>query len=57
LFGSNKSQFVSLSQSSFNRRFQFYKRRQPFIRTHNEALTIAAMRASNPDCSPAGIRS
>jgi hypothetical protein len=34
---------------------RFYKRRQPFIRTHNETLSIVAMRVSNPDCSPAGI--
>jgi len=26
-----------------------------FIRTHNETLSIAAMRVSNPDRSPLGI--
>jgi hypothetical protein len=31
-------------------RFQFQKRDQFFVRTHNEALTVAAMRVSNPDC-------
>jgi hypothetical protein len=35
--------------------FQLHKRRQLFIRTHNETLPVAAMRVSNPDCSPAGI--
>jgi hypothetical protein len=28
---------------------------QLFIRMHNEALTVAAMRVSNPDRSPVGI--
>jgi hypothetical protein len=35
-----------------NRRFQFHKRSQLFIRTHNEALTVA-MCANNPDRSAA----
>ena len=38
-----------------NRPFQFQKRRQLFIRAHNETLSIAAMRVSNPDRSPLGI--
>jgi hypothetical protein len=29
---------------------------QLFIRTHNEALTVAAMRVSNPDRLPVGIK-
>jgi hypothetical protein len=29
-------------------RFEFYKRSQFFICTHNEALTVAAMRVNNP---------
>jgi hypothetical protein len=37
-----------------DRRFEFEKRRQLFIRAHNEALSVA-MRVSNPDCSPLGI--
>jgi hypothetical protein len=41
--------------ASPNRRFKFKKRRQLFIRVHNEALTVAAMRVSNPDGSPVGI--
>jgi hypothetical protein len=32
------------------------KRRQPFIRTHNEPPTLAAMRVSDPDCSPFAIQ-
>jgi hypothetical protein len=42
------SQFATTS----NRRFEFQKRRQLFIRTHNETLSVAAVRVSNPDCSP-----
>ena len=38
-----------------NRPFQFQKRSQLFIRTHNETLSIVAMRVCNPDCSPIGI--
>ena len=38
-----------------NRRFEFHKRRQLFIRTHNEELTVAAMRVCNPDRLPVGI--
>ena len=37
------------------RRFKLNKRGQPFIRTHNETLSVAAMCVSNPDCSPVGI--
>jgi hypothetical protein len=38
-----------------NRRFEFQKRSQPFVGTHNETLTSAAMCVGNPDCSPATI--
>jgi len=31
------------------------KRRQLFLRTHNESRSVAAMRISNPDCSSVGI--
>src|SRR5438046_10633297 len=34
-----------------NRRFQFYKSGQLFIRTQNEPLSVVA-RVSNEDCSP-----
>jgi hypothetical protein len=34
-----------------NRRFEFHKRRQLFICSHNETLSVAAMCVNNPDCS------
>jgi hypothetical protein len=36
-------------------RFEFQKRCQLFIRSRNETLSVAAMRVTNPDCSPVGI--
>jgi hypothetical protein len=39
-----------------NRRFEFPKRRQLFIRAHNEPLTVAAMCVSSPDCSSSQSR-
>ena len=52
--------------SVLNTNYQFFanrtadssskKRSQFFIRVHNEPLTIAALRVSNPDRSPARIR-
>ncbi len=33
-----------------SRRFQLHGRRQFFIRTHNETLSVAAMRVNNEDC-------
>src|SRR5882724_445806 len=41
--------------SSSNRRFKFKKRRQFFIRTHNETLSVVAVCVSNPDRSPLRI--
>jgi hypothetical protein len=41
--------------ASANRRFEFQKSSQLFIRVHDETLSVAAMRVSNPDCSPVGI--
>jgi hypothetical protein len=38
-----------------DRPLQFQKRRQLFIRAHNETLSVVAMRVCNPDCSPVGI--
>jgi len=35
-----------------NRRFQFEKRSQFFIRVHNETFCVAAMRVRNPDEQP-----
>jgi hypothetical protein len=37
------------------RGFQFQKCSELFIRTHDEMLSVAAMRVSNPDRSPLGI--
>jgi hypothetical protein len=39
-----------------NRRFEFYKRSQLFIRAHNETLSVVAMRICNPDSSPFKIQ-
>jgi hypothetical protein len=39
-----------LLAASSNRRFEFHKRRQLFIRPHNETLPVVAVRISNPDC-------
>jgi len=41
--------------ASSNRRLQFHKRSQLFIRVHNEPLSVAAMRVRNPDRPPVGI--
>jgi hypothetical protein len=38
--------------ASANRRFKSHKRRQQFILTHNEMLSVVAMRVHNPDRSP-----
>jgi hypothetical protein len=38
-----------------NRRFDFHKSGQLFIRVHNETLAVAAMCVCNPDRSPVGI--
>ena len=38
-----------------NRRLQFYKRSQLFLRVHNETFSVA-MRVSNPDRSPIAIQ-
>jgi hypothetical protein len=41
--------------ASANHRFELEKRRQLFIRTHNETLSVAAMCVRNPNCSPLAI--
>jgi hypothetical protein len=38
-----------------NRRFEFHKRSQLFICTHDEALSVAAVCVRNPDRSSVGI--
>jgi hypothetical protein len=45
------SQFAA----SANRRFEFQKSGQLFIRVHNETLSVVAMRVCNEDRSPVAI--
>jgi len=47
--------FLIILAASTSRPFKFNKRSQLFIRTHDETLSVAAMRVSNPDRSPVGI--
>jgi len=54
-FGRNLACLSRQLAASANHRFEFQKRRQLFIRTHNVTLSIAAMRVGNPDRSPVGI--
>ena len=54
-FGKNAANLSNQFAASANHGFQFEKRAQLFIRSDNEALTVAAMRVSNPDRSPVGI--
>jgi hypothetical protein len=42
------SQFAA----SANRRFQFDKRAELFVRVHNKALSVVAVCIGNPDRSP-----
>jgi hypothetical protein len=46
---------ISSAPSGANCGFKFQKRRQLFIRVHNEALMAATICVSNPDCSPVGF--
>jgi hypothetical protein len=43
------------SRSTLNSQFEFQKRRQLFIRTHNKTFSIAATCGDNPDRSPLAI--
>jgi hypothetical protein len=54
-FGKNAAKLSSQFAASANGRFEFQKRAQLFIRTHNETLSVVAMCVCNPDCSPVGI--
>jgi hypothetical protein len=45
------SQFAA----SADRHFKFHKRRELFIRVHNETLSIVAMHVSDEDRSPGEI--
>src|SRR6266536_2408360 len=50
--------FTLTAQNRFpNRRFQFHKRSQLFIRAHNETLSVIAVRIGNEDRSPVEVHS
>jgi hypothetical protein len=51
----DRSLFRMRRAACANRRFKFEKRRQLLIRTHNETLSVAAVRIDNKDRSPVGI--
>jgi hypothetical protein len=53
--GKNGRNDWRLELNSTKRRFQFQKRSQLLIRTHNETFSITAMRVCNPDRSPVRI--
>ena len=53
--GKNAAKLSNQFAASANRRFEFKKRSELFICTHDKALPVAAMRVSNPDRSPVGI--
>jgi hypothetical protein len=55
-FGKKLACLSSKLAASADRRLEFQKRSQLFIRSHNETLSVAAMRVNNPDCSPVGIQ-
>jgi hypothetical protein len=58
--GEFRKNLASLSRqfaASADRRFQFQKRSQLIICTHNETLSVAAMRVSNPDRVPIKVHS
>jgi hypothetical protein len=44
------------SVADTNRPFQFQKRRQDFVRAHNETLSVVAMCVHNPNRSPFAIQ-
>jgi hypothetical protein len=54
-FGKNLASPSNQFAGSADRRFEFDKRSQLFIRTHKETLSVAAMCVSNPCRSPVGI--
>jgi hypothetical protein len=54
-FGKNPTARQAKSPPPPSRRFEFHKRSQLFIRTHNETLSVAAMCVCNKDRSPVGI--
>src|SRR6266516_2003111 len=52
-FGSAPKNLSGKLAASADRRFEFDKHSQLLIRTHKETLAVAAMRVTNPDCTPA----
>jgi len=54
-FGKNPASSSRQNAATWDRRIQFHKSGQLFIRAHNEALTVTAMRVCNEDRSPVGI--
>jgi hypothetical protein len=48
--------FSVLGAQATDIRFQFEKRSQLFVGVHNKALSVAAMRINNPDCSALTIQ-
>jgi hypothetical protein len=50
-FGQNLASSSSQFAATPNRRFEFDKSGQLFIRTHNEPLSVIAMCVHDPDCS------
>jgi hypothetical protein len=54
----SEENYASLSKqfvASANRRFEFHKSGQLFIRMNDEPLSVVAMCVNNPDRSPVGI--
>jgi hypothetical protein len=49
-FGKNLANVSRHFAASTDRRLEFHKCSQLFIRTHNETLSVAAMCVNNPDC-------
>jgi hypothetical protein len=54
-FGKHLARLSSQFAASANLQFEFHKRSELFIGTHDETLSIIAIRVSNPDCSPVTI--
>jgi hypothetical protein len=57
----NPATLSTPNSPSANRRFKLQKRSQPFIRVHNETLSVLAMCVNNPvvkaeDVSPAAVK-
>jgi hypothetical protein len=44
-----------MKKSGLESPLQVQQRVQYFIRTHNQTLSVVAVRVNNPGCSPVGI--